>query len=485
MNKFVKGLSAALAVSMIVTGFTACKNETKEVKETANTGSSDTLKVFFRWKNRPDCQLVAQELSKITRERIGVDVEFNFGYNSDKVSLMLASNEPMDIGMEAYATIIDRARKNAYVDITDKVRNEYTDLYNAIPEDLWEGSKIDGRNYAVPTYKEFAEQWTVLVDKKVLAENNIDHTTMHELKDVEPILEALKKDPERAGFEILSTSTTHMNLVLKNKYDIVVEDFVIKRDEGEKIVHFMETPEYKEYVYMMRDWYNKGYIAKDITTRTDYTAYHNAGKAGMTYLSYHPYAEITVGFANNADYQTIHVSPITKSNTSMMATPFGIYSKSKNVDKCLEFLQLWNTEPQVKNMITYGIEGKHYDLVNGKVRRKEGALDLYKNDNSATGNMMISYLLEEEPDDKYEQFDIFNKSAIEACNLGFAPNTESIMSKIAACGNVVSEYNPLLCCGAVDPDQYLENMLQGLKGAGVEKVKEELQKQYDEWKKNK
>ena len=477
MKKFVKLIGGVTAACLLMTGMTGCQN--KQVEE--KTASDDTLKIFVNLKSRPDCELVNQELSKITREKLGFNVEFQFGYSSDKIALMLASNEQMDIGFDDYKTIIDRARQNAYVDITDKLKNEYTDLYNTIPEELWEGTQIDGKNYGVPTYKEFAEQWTVCVDKSIIEENNIDISSMHELKDVEPILEALKKDPERAGFEILSSSTTHMNLALKNKYDVVTEEFVVKRDEPDKIVHFMETEEYRDFVNLMRDWYNKGYIAKDITTRTDYSSYHNAGKTGLVYLSYHPYSEISLGWADNADLQAIHVSPITKSNNSMMGSMFGIYSKSKNVDKALAFLQLWNTDPEVKNLITYGIEGKHYDLVDGKVRRKDGSLDLYKMDNPTSGNMMISYLMEGESDDKYEQFEKFNEAAIEASTLGFFPDTNSIKSKINACTSVVSEYNPLLCCGAVEPEQYLNDMLAGLKNAGMEEVKAELQKQYDAW----
>ena len=480
MKKFIKFTSIVMVICLMLTGMTGCKKESGE-KEVQ---TSDTLKIFVRWKNRPDCQLVSQELSKITREKLGFDVEFCFGYNADKIALMLASDEQMDIGLDNYTTIIDRARQNAFVDITEKLQTEYTDLYNAIPQELWDGVKIDGKIYAVPTYKEYAESWVVCVDKSVLKENNIDVSNVKQLKDVEPILEALKKDPKRAGFEILSTSTTHMSLVQKYDYDVITEDFVVKRDDPEKIVHYMETPEYAEFVKLMRDWYNKGYIAKDITTRTDYSAYHNAGKSGLVYLWHHPYAEISLGWTNNADYEVIPVSPIIKTNTSMMSTPWCIYSKSKNVDKALAFLQLWNTDPAVKNMITYGIEGKHYDLVDGKIKRREGALDLYKMDNASSGNVMISALLVEEPDDKYEQFRKFNEAAIDASNLGFTPDTRSVKSKLAACSAVVSEYNPLLCCGAVDPDQYLKSMIEGLKGAGVEEVKAELQKQYDEWRSN-
>lgn len=480
MKKFLKVAASVTAAGVLISGISGCKNKKTE---TAETTSSDTVKVFVSLKNRPDCALVSKELSKITREKLGLDVEFMFGYDADKIALMLASDEQMDIGFDDSKTFVERVRQNAYTDITDKLKKEYKSLYNAIPEELWNGSAVDGKNYVVPTYKEYAEEWTVLADKKVIEENNIDISGMHELKDAEPILAALKKDPERAGFEILSSSQIHLNLALKNKYDVVTDYFVVKRDEPEKIVHFMETDEYRDFVNLMRSWYNKGYIAKDITTRTDYDFYHNAGKTGLCYMSYHPCAEASLSNAYNAELQPIHVSPITKSNTSMMGSLFGIYSKSKNVDSALKFLQLWNTDANVKNMITYGIEGRHYNLVNGKVQRTEGALDLYKMDNATSGNMMISYLLTDEPDDKYEQFKTFNSEAIDAATLGFLPNITSIKNELSVCSNVVSEYNPLLCVGAVEPETYLKNMLSALKSAGLENVKAELQKQYDEWRK--
>ena len=471
-------IAAIAAVSIAAAAFTGCTQ-----KETETVNTTDTIKVFTKLKNRPDCALVSQELSKITSEKIGVNVEFMFGYDADKITLMLASNEQMDIGFDDINTFVDRVRQNAYVDITDMLKENTPALYELLPSEYWEYTKVDGKNYAVPTYKEMAEQWTLLVDKEIIEEHNIDITKIKELKDVEVILAALKEHPERAGYEILPANTIHMNVALKGKYDTVYEEFVIDRENPDKVVHYMETQDYKDYVKLMRDWYNKGYIAKDITTRTDYESYHNTGDVGIIYTQYQPYSEIAFKDSYNADLVPIHLSPIVMSNTSMLGSLFGIYSKSKNVDKALEFLELWNTDADVKNMITYGIEGRHYDLINGKAKIREGAFDLYKMQNAISGNMMISYVLESEPDDKYEQFDAFNKRAVPSAALGFLPDTDKIESKLGACANVISEYNPLLCCGAVDPDKYLDKMLSALKKSGMEDVKKEIQRQYDEWRK--
>ena len=146
-------IAAIAAVSIAAAAFTGCTQ-----KETETVNTTDTIKVFTKLKNRPDCALVSQELSKITSEKIGVNVEFMFGYDADKITLMLASNEQMDIGFDDINTFVDRVRQNAYVDITDMLKENTPALYELLPSEYWEYTKVDGKNYAVPTYKEMAEQ---------------------------------------------------------------------------------------------------------------------------------------------------------------------------------------------------------------------------------------------------------------------------------------------------------------------------------------
>lgn len=455
--------------------------KTEESKEVTENKEDITLRIFISNAELPDSQLINEELSKITQEKLGFDVEIVYGYDANKITLALASNEQMDLGFDDSSNFVARVRQGVYTDITDLLQTQTPELYNTIPEVLWKGSSVDGRNYAVPTYKEVAERWTVMVDRQVIEENNIDISQIKELKDVEPILEALKNYPDKSGFEILSNNQIHMKLALKYNYDDICDWFVIDKNNPEEIVHFMETEEYREFVYLMRDWYEKGYIAQDIATRTDYNAYHNSGNTGMFYSSYTPYGEKHFNDLYNGDFVVIPVSDTVVSRTSTMGSLWGIYSKSEHVEESLAFLELWNTDPEVKNMIVYGIEGKHYNLVDGKVRRIEEASSLHGIQNWKTGNNMIAYLLETEPDDKYEQYEIFNASAVESPALGFHPDTTEITSELAAITNVVNEYNPLLAVGAVEPDDYLDVMLDGIKSAGLDKVKAELQKQYDEW----
>ena len=98
---------------------------------------------------------------------------------------------------------------------------------------------------------------------------------------------------------------------------------------------------------------------------------------------------------------------------------------------------------------------------------------------------MLAYLYENENPDKWTEFEEFNSKAIPDENLGFIFNIEPVQTEMAAVANIVNEYFLALTCGAVDPAEKLPEMRAKLKSAGVDKIIEEQQNQYDAWKASK
>ena len=77
------------------------------------------------------------------------------------------------------------------------------------------------------------------------------------------------------------------------------------------------------------------------------------------------------------------------------------------------------------------------------------------------------------------------KEATESPLLGFNFNQEPVADEIANVNNVVNEYVAGLHTGTVDPEKVLPEFNKALKDAGIDKIKEEMQRQYDEFLKNK
>lgn len=461
----------------------------KKAEETTSGGSDTKIRVFFQDKQTPDVALVAEEVSKITREKLGFDVEFVMygpGEYAQKLPMMLASNEKMDIGFDSMAYgYEDRARKGAYWDLTEILPEKAPDLYDIYSDkNFLKGAQINGKLYALPTLKETGEQWTAFVLTEILEENNLhfDSDKIYSLKDLEPVLEVLKnKYPERHGFTI-SKSGEHNPMFYLNEFDTIDKTYMISKEDGKTISNLFMTDEFEEYSRLMRDWYNKGYIANDVATNDAPMVDKDINRMGVVYVSYSPGYEIAYKDAyDGKDVTVIKITPVVMSNASCCGSMFGIFEKSEHKEEALKFLELWNTDPQIKNLITYGIEGRHYTLENGKVKKAADASNMYLNQNWASGNCFISALQVQESDDKWELYEKFNKEAIASSAIGFHPDLTSINDKMLAVQGAAKQYGGLLSCGAVDPDEFIPKMRAAMTEAGVEAVVAEIQKQYDEW----
>lgn len=162
-----------------------------------------------------------------------------------------------------------------------------------------------------------------------------------------------------------------------------------------------------------------------------------------------------------------------------------ISATSKNPEKAMMFLNLLNSDPYLRNLLDKGIEGVHYEEnADGTIKDLSARVERYNMPSFALGNQLILKLYEDDPADKWEAFAAFNASAIQSPALGFYFDSNPVRTEIAAISNVTSEFAPALLKGAVDPEQYIPAFNKKLYEAGMQKVLDEIQRQYDAWKAN-
>ena len=97
------------------------------------------------------------------------------------------------------------------------------------------------------------------------------------------------------------------------------------------------------------------------------------------------------------------------------------------------------------------------------------------------GNLFITYLYTGDPDDKWEKFAQWNKTAIPSQILGFHFDPTPISLELAAVTSVSTQYARGLFTGQSDPKIYLPKLNSDLKQAGMDKILAEQQRQLDEW----
>ena len=508
-----KIVALLLASSMSLTVLAGCsnantqsdvKNEEKSTEQTevsksdsANVAESNetkelepvTLRIFMADKATPDDEKVEEyinNLPQVQKLNVTIDIVKQAGgsaEHNEKVPLLLATDEQMDIGFDNSANYAMRVSQGAYYDISEFLKND-PEFYEALPESLWKGSSYEGGIYGVPTCKEIAVQYAMYVDQEILDKYNIKADDITDYEDLEIVLDALQQEGDRSTIMAAAANWTNwFRAATFDDYDPFNGTYYANIDkDGKTLINPYETEEFAEFIQTMYEWNQKGYIGADTLTRSTADEEVKGGKKfGMTVTSYSPYAEIGTQTTYGVDkiaVLKVAGAPVVNS-TSARGSVFGVYAKSKNPERAYEFLKLWNTDPEVKNAIYYGIPEVHYNLVDGKAEVVENKNELYYQSNWRTGNMLISYLAVGEPDDKWEVYDDFNASSREAADLGMLPNTDDVADEIATIGSVLTEYMPALVFGFVDPETGIAQLNEQLKAAGIDEVLAELQVQYD------
>ena len=76
----------------------------------------------------------------------------------------------------------------------------------------------------------------------------------------------------------------------------------------------------------------------------------------------------------------------------------------------------------------------------------------------------------------------FSSTRVDHASLGFRFRTEPVAAELTALSAVADGLNRALLTGYVDPEVELPNYIDALKAAGIDAVKAEVERQYEDWK---
>ena len=180
------------------------------------------------------------------------------------------------------------------------------------------------------------------------------------------------------------------------------------------------------------------------------------------------------------------VSDIWQDNGAGTGSMLAVSRTSKNPERVLRFLELLNTDATLSNLINYGIEGKHYTKIDDNtITIPDDTSYTLQGYQWMQGNVFLNYLTEGESPDKVEALKAFNAEAKKPIDYGFKFDNTAVEAEIAACQTVKSEYRKQVIMGSMDPEPIMKEYAAKLKAAGIDKIIEEAQKQYDEFLANK
>lgn len=482
-----------LCISLIlILSVSGCDNLPPDsVAEPDKVSDSAPVKLKYFTIGTPDADLktVNIALNELLENKINVHVEYNkINWSDYGRSLSTIINSGTDFDL-AFATEGDQgdysgnARKGAWMALDSYLDTLGKEMYASINPLLWEGVKINGRIYGIPTNKEVAVPEWWIYKKELVDKYNIDISKYTTLESLDSLFQLIKlNEPD---YTVMELDQSSHNFFALEAYEYILNRdiplMVNSKDKSLQIVSIFETDLSKSILDTLRKYYIAGFINEDAAVKSNsglikgQNVFWRAGGAG-------PYA--TTSWSQDTGYEVVaqQVSSTIVTTESARGGIMVVNSRTNNPEACIKFLNCLNTDPEVRNLINFGIEGVHYDLTESDqvAKRVDSG---YAGVTYTQGNWFILKTLKGDPPNKWEEYKRFNKSAIKSEALDFTPDISNplISSKLTAVSKVTQKFYSGLMTGTVDPDIWLPRFLKELNDAGINELKLVFQHQIDLW----
>lgn len=415
-------------------------------------------------------------------DKIGVNLEMeviSWGDWDNRRNVIISTNEPYDIIFGHGGNYISDINLGAYCDITDMIEANMPELNEMMPEDCWTAVKVNDRIYGVPTYKDIAISNYAIWDKELVDEYNLDISKLTELDSLTPVFEQLKADKNDYPFY----SKNDGIYFIFDAYDQIGAGTQIMGvrydDQDAKVCFTLEEQDIFDALKTVYEWNQKGLINPDAATLSEGRVYNmwriGQGWESAAYTAWGPQMGKEVAVQKVGD--SILSNDTVRGSINMVST------NSKYPEKCLQLLNLVNTDTKLRDMFYYGEEGVDFEYnADGKVHK-------INSDWEMAGYTNGSYFtVTQEDTDEYGQFDEIKKlteGAVSSVMLGFTFDTSSVADKLSNCNEIWLRYKSEMMTGVKDPAEYVPQIKEELMQAGFQDVLDEAQKQVDAFMANK
>lgn len=508
-KRFLMFLSVILVVVLVLTGCQSSKPNddistsdlsTKSIGKSKEENEEETPRekkddpktiIWYSGGNdQTNPQPVYDKLNEILLEKHNILLDFRiypFGTYDEKMNMIISSGEDYDLCFTSQSWVNRypaQVTKGAFLALDDYLPN-YPALQDALPEFLFEQARIDGEIYAIPNYQITYSQWGFLFRKDLIDESGFDYKSVKNYWDAEPFWEFVKENHP----ELYPTNALYNEFAdVRNTYIPVDGGGSYHRDDPDhKIVAHYDKEEsiaaqLGEYYNGLqnREMWEKGYLRQDIATVQDETADDAAGKFASISGVIKPGGEAERKKKSaNYDWVQIGVQDPFTSSVASRAAMTAVNALSKHPEEALRMLEIMNTDPEIFNMLNFGIEGINYTL---DEKNKVELIDesgYFYNAAWAIGNQFNALLMSDQEDGIWEATDKLNREAEITPINGFSFSNANITTEIANVEAVKQEFKNWEFQD--DYETRYDDFYEKLKAAGIDTILEEVQKQLDEW----
>ena len=473
------GMAAVMAAGTLA----GCGSEGKqEVKKNANGEVIVNLKWVIIGNGMPEnYESWIGKVNDYIGDKIGVNLEMEvipWGDWDDRRNIIISTDEPYDIIFGNGNNYLADIKLGAYTDITDLLDENMKEFNELMPEKYWDAVKVDGRIYGVPAYKDSSISNYSIWDKELVDQYDIDYQNLTKIEDLTPTFEMLKE--EKNDYPVYIKNDGIYSIF--DVYDQIgagTQIMGVRYDDTEgKVCFTLEEPEIYSALETFHDWYQKGIINPDAATLTEARVY-NMWRIAQGWESA---GETSWGPQMGKEVVVQKWGDTILSNETVRGSMNMISANTKHPEKCLQLLNLVNTDTKLRDMFYYGEEGVNFEYVDVDGTQKVHKIN---EDWSMAGYTQGTFFtvtpVETDTNDQWGEIKELNENAVPSVMLGFNFDTTEVESQLANCREIWLRYRSEVMAGVNDPAEVVPKIKKELMAAGFQEVLDAAQAQVDEF----
>lgn len=471
----------------------------------APAGEVPVLNYHFVAMKPADQQMVEDAVNKILEPKIGAKVKFNtYGFSdaNQKLMLMLQSGEACDlVAVSGFVPYIPAVGTGGLMALDDLLPKNAPNLWARMKPEWWNAARVNGKIYNAINYNGWTGYAGFWARSDLIEKYKFDWQNTKKWEDWEPLFDQIVQNEKGVTPIISSDMWGQVWFPTYYGYDPVDDGIGSGRggsllgvkvgDASRKVQLALDTPEYRQALDLVKRWHEKGYFAKDIVPDNDMIA--KRGELGYGVFMFPGVGDFSTKAMADTEWKGVPIltkalQPKTLLSTGIGRTGTAVCSTSKHPDLAVKYIEEVNQNPELYNLLNYGIEGKHWVWVD-KDKKLIGLPEGVTMDNATWlpntywqfGDRRQLYLTDATDIGVFDRIDKALAEADISPVMGFTFNRKPVENEIAQVNTIAKEYETLNRGMVADIDGKLAEYKAKLKEAGIDKIIAEMQAQIDAW----
>ncbi len=481
---------------------TAADEENQTADSATNVDWEDMAEIelyFYCFVPPKDTTHVEDAINAITEPQINTHVNItvlDISSYIQQIGIMMSGGERIDLMMTGFASASYSAMmaQKQLMDISGYLE-DYGPNITATIGDMIKATTIGDAVYGVPVYRNVVSSNYIYMRADVLEDLGLTEKArnMTSFDEYAEILQAVK-DSEKWNYLNLNlyqegagplqpSASASGKFSDTDAFDQLGDTLgIVRVDENGKVSLNMDSDAYKASAAMIRDWSNAGYVYYDLGGTGGSCEDYMKNDALFSFISPAEFgAENMKSAAAGMPVVAVEIYKGQVSAEACTKFSYCVPTTAKEPEAAIAFLNLAYTNPEINNLLAWGVEGVDYEVVDGVAQYIPGNEEpLYHLFDYSVPNQFLVYPWSGDTADFRQRSEENLKSAEVSKYLGFTCDLSDLVNESAAVSNVIEEYRNQIGSGQAS-EATLNEFIDKLYSVNVQALIDEYQKQLDAW----